>query len=163
VRPISETSLIKALGWSFPSGHAVMSVVFYGIITYFIVRSVKSWNLRVFTVMAAGFIVFIVGFSRIYLQVHYLSDVLGGYASGFFWLAMCITGLEAYIRKTKSHLCSCCCHNLPCRSWLRLRWPPLKNQGPQPEPITSILFSSHLPLLPFLRLLLPDETLRAGR
>jgi membrane protein DedA with SNARE-associated domain/membrane-associated phospholipid phosphatase len=98
-RPSSETALIKAWGWSFPSGHAVMSVIFYGIITYFIVRSIRSWNLRVFMVMAAAFIVFLIGFSRIYLQVHYLSDVLAGYANGCFWVAMCITGLEVYARK----------------------------------------------------------------
>jgi membrane protein DedA with SNARE-associated domain/membrane-associated phospholipid phosphatase len=103
-RPSCETALIKVGGWSYPSGHAVMSVIFYGIITYFIVRSIKSWNLGVFMVMAAGFVVFLIGFSRIYLQAHYLSDVLAGYASGFFWLAMCITGLEAYIKKAKSRL-----------------------------------------------------------
>jgi membrane protein DedA with SNARE-associated domain/membrane-associated phospholipid phosphatase len=98
-RPSSETALIKVGGWSFPSGHAVMSVIFYGIIAYFIVRSIRSWNLGVLIVMAGGFIVFIIGFSRIYLQVHYLSDVLAGYASGFFWLVICITGLEVYSRK----------------------------------------------------------------
>jgi membrane protein DedA with SNARE-associated domain/membrane-associated phospholipid phosphatase len=95
-RPISETTLIKVGGWSFPSGHAVMSVIFYGIITYFAFRCIKSWNLRVLVVVAAGFVIFLIGFSRIYLQVHYLSDVLAGYASGLFWLAMCITGLEVY-------------------------------------------------------------------
>jgi membrane-associated phospholipid phosphatase len=101
-RPISETSLITAGGWSFPSGHAVMSVIFYGMVTYFIVRYIRSWRLRVFITMAVVFAVFLIGFSRIYLQVHFLSDVIAGYAGGFFWLTVCITGLEVYRRKIES-------------------------------------------------------------
>ncbi|HEC96826.1 MAG TPA: phosphatase PAP2 family protein [Nitrospirae bacterium] len=99
IRPISETSLISIGGWSFPSGHAMMSVILYGMITYFIVRDMRSWKLRVFLVTAAGFVVFVIGLSRIYLQVHYLSDVLAGYAGGMFWLSICITGLELYRKK----------------------------------------------------------------
>ncbi|GBE00124.1 inner membrane protein YghB [bacterium BMS3Abin07] len=98
-RPISGTSLISAWGWSFPSGHAMMSVIFYGMITYFISRDIRSWRLRILLAIIAGFVVFLIGFSRIYLQVHYLSDVLAGYTGGFFWLSICITGLEAYRKK----------------------------------------------------------------
>ena len=101
VRPISETSLIRAEGWSFPSGHSVMSVIFYGMITYFIVRGIRTWRLRVFIVMTAMFLIFLIGFSRIYLQVHYLSDVIAGYVGGLFWLTMCITGLEVYRKKAE--------------------------------------------------------------
>ncbi|NOY39958.1 MAG: phosphatase PAP2 family protein, partial [Nitrospirae bacterium] len=99
IRPISETSLINIGGWSFPSGHAMMSVILYGMITYFIIRDMRSWKLRVFMVTAAGFVIFMIGLSRIYLQVHYLSDVLAGYAGGMFWLSICITGLEVYRKK----------------------------------------------------------------
>lgn len=99
IRPISETSLVSVGGWSFPSGHAMMSVILYGMITYFIVRDMRSWKLRVFLVTTAGFVVFVIGLSRIYLQVHYLSDVLAGYAGGMFWLSICITGLEVYRKK----------------------------------------------------------------
>jgi undecaprenyl-diphosphatase len=101
-RPISETTLMKAVGWSFPSGHAVISVIFYGMIAYFIVRSIRSWRQRVFMMVAAMFVVFLIGFSRIYLQVHYLSDVLAGYAAGLFWLTICLTGVEAYRKKAKA-------------------------------------------------------------
>jgi len=102
VRPIPETTLIKAVGWSFPSGHAVMSVIFYGMISYFLIRETRSWKLHVLTAMASLFVVFLIGVSRIYLQVHYLSDVIAGYAGGLFWLTMCITGLEVY-RKKQNH------------------------------------------------------------
>jgi undecaprenyl-diphosphatase len=95
-RPISETSLMAVSGWSFPSGHAMSSVIFYGMITYLMARSVESWRLTAFFVALAGLIVFVIGFSRIYLQVHYLSDVLAGFAGGLFWLSVCVTGLEMY-------------------------------------------------------------------
>jgi membrane protein DedA with SNARE-associated domain/membrane-associated phospholipid phosphatase len=99
-RPAAETSVVGAGGWSFPSGHAMMSVIFYGMVLYFAVRHMRSWELRVFMVMAAGFVVFLLGLSRIYLEVHYLSDVLAGYAGGLFWLTVCITALEVYRKKT---------------------------------------------------------------
>ncbi len=100
-RPITETSLVRAWGWSFPSGHAMMSVIFYGMVSYFLVRDIRAWRLQVFTVTMAVFLVFLIGLSRIYLQVHYLSDVLAGFAGGMFWLSICITGLEVY-RKRRS-------------------------------------------------------------
>ncbi|HVN72664.1 MAG TPA: bifunctional DedA family/phosphatase PAP2 family protein [Desulfomonilia bacterium] len=100
-RPISDTTLIAVSGWSFPSGHAMNSMIFYGMITYLIVRSVDSWKVRAFFITMTGFIVFIIGFSRIYLQVHYLSDVLAGFVGGLFWLSICITGLEVFIVKRK--------------------------------------------------------------
>ena len=77
----------------------MMSVIFYVMITYFISRDIRSWRLRILLAIIAGFVVFLIGFSRIYLQVHYLSDVLAGYTGGFFWLSICITGLEAYRKK----------------------------------------------------------------
>jgi len=103
-RPINESSLILVSGWSFPSGHAMMSVIFYGMVTYLLLQTVYSWRLRSFFLVLAGFIVFLIGFSRIYLQVHYLSDVVAGFAGGFFWLSICITGLVIYTIKKHSSL-----------------------------------------------------------
>jgi membrane-associated phospholipid phosphatase len=76
-------------------------MIFYGMIAYLLVRAVGSWRLKAFSIAMAAFIVFMIGFSRIYLQVHYLSDVLAGYAGGLFWLSICITGLEVYSAKKK--------------------------------------------------------------
>ncbi len=96
VRPRTGITLVQIGGWSFPSGHAMMSIIFYGMLVYFLVRNIESWKLKVLSVSCAGFIVFMIGLSRIYLEVHYVSDVLAGYAGGIFWLTMAITGLEAY-------------------------------------------------------------------
>jgi undecaprenyl-diphosphatase len=76
----------------------MMSVIFYGMLAYLFIRRTHSWRLQVFAVSAAGLIVFLIGFSRIYLGVHYPSDVLAGYAGGLFWLTVSITGLETYKR-----------------------------------------------------------------
>ncbi|HQG31868.1 MAG TPA: bifunctional DedA family/phosphatase PAP2 family protein [Deltaproteobacteria bacterium] len=101
-RPISETTLTAVSGWSFPSGHAMMSMIFYGMVAYVLVRAFDSWRLRAFFITMAGFMVFVIGMSRIYLQVHYLSDVLAGFTGGLFWLTVCITGLEVYKDKKKA-------------------------------------------------------------
>lgn len=98
IRPNAGFALIQIGGWSFPSGHAMMSIIFYGMLAYLFIRRTHSWRLQVLAVSAAGFIVFLIGFSRIYLGVHYLSDVLAGYAGGLFWLTVSITGLETYKR-----------------------------------------------------------------
>ncbi|MHB9098813.1 MAG: bifunctional DedA family/phosphatase PAP2 family protein [Syntrophales bacterium] len=98
VRPHAGFALIQVGGWSFPSGHAMMSIIFYGMLAYLFIRRMHSWKQQVFTVSAAGLIVFLIGLSRIYLDAHYLSDVLAGYAGGLFWLTVSITGLETYKR-----------------------------------------------------------------
>jgi membrane protein DedA with SNARE-associated domain/membrane-associated phospholipid phosphatase len=102
VRPITGTSLISVGGWSFPSGHAMMSVVFYGMILYFVIRNISSWKLRVFAAITVAFIIFLLGLSRIYLQVHYMSDILAGYMGGLFWLTVCITAIEIYRKREKN-------------------------------------------------------------
>ncbi len=99
MRPAPEHFLLAATGWSFPSGHAMMSMICYGMIAYFLVRNAQSWRFRLLTVMSAGFLVFLIGLSRLYLEVHYLSDVIAGFAGGAFWLTVCITGLEIYRKK----------------------------------------------------------------
>jgi membrane protein DedA with SNARE-associated domain/membrane-associated phospholipid phosphatase len=100
VRPRTGITLFQIGGWSFPSGHAMMSIIFYGMLAYLFIRKMQSWKLKVLAVAAAGFMVFMIGLSRIYLNVHYLSDVLAGYAGGLFWLTVSITGIEVYKKFT---------------------------------------------------------------
>jgi membrane protein DedA with SNARE-associated domain/membrane-associated phospholipid phosphatase len=99
-RPVVLVPLIHVQGWSFPSGHAMMSVIFWGIVTYFLIRYQNSWKIRAFFVLALGFLISLISFSRLYLQVHYLSDIIGGIVGGLIWLTFTITGLAVYQRKT---------------------------------------------------------------
>ncbi|MFI5227499.1 MAG: phosphatase PAP2 family protein [Gemmatimonadales bacterium] len=78
--------------WSFPSGHAMDSLIAYGLLAYWAGR---RWpRVRFAAYVAAALIVALIGFSRIYLGVHFLSDVVAGFCSGFVWLAACVTGYE---------------------------------------------------------------------
>jgi Uncharacterized membrane-associated protein len=82
--------LIDITGFSFPSGHSMVSLCFYGYITYVLWANLKSrW--RYSLVILAALFVISVGISRIYLGVHYASDVLGGFSAGLAWLAVFIT------------------------------------------------------------------------
>lgn len=98
-RPIAEHQLIEATGFSFPSGHSMMSAIFYGLMIYFVLKS--RFNSRITMVLIAflGALIFLIGLSRIYLEVHYLSDVLAGFVGGIFYLVLCITGAEVYSMK----------------------------------------------------------------
>jgi membrane protein DedA with SNARE-associated domain len=93
---VSEVAFLTVDGWILPGGHGMMSVVYYGIMSYFIIRSIKSWKLRVFTILSAVFVVLLIGMSEIYLSVHYPRDLPAAYAGGLFWLTICITGHEIY-------------------------------------------------------------------
>jgi membrane-associated phospholipid phosphatase len=92
-RPRPLHGYMTEAGWSFPSGHAFGAMVFYGMLAYVLLRLTPlRWHRAV--VAGAIAMVTIIGVSRILLQVHYLSDVLGGYASGLAWLVVCIGGAE---------------------------------------------------------------------
>jgi membrane-associated phospholipid phosphatase len=91
-RPLHDQALL-ANGWSFPSGHSSGAVVTYGMLAYVLIRSTpRSWHLPI--ILLAIAIAFSTGFSRIYLQAHYASDVIAGFASGTAWLAVCISSIE---------------------------------------------------------------------
>ena len=79
---------------SFPSGHAMTSMVVYATVAYLIVRlEPKVWMRRA-TLLLAAVVVFLIGLSRIYLGVHYPSDVVAGFAGGFAWATACAFGIE---------------------------------------------------------------------
>jgi undecaprenyl-diphosphatase len=93
-RPFFEHPLLVETSYSFPSGHAMESLVAYGMLAYFGVLALKSWRARVGVVFGAALLVVLIGFSRMYLGVHYFSDVIAGYAAGGVWLSALITGAE---------------------------------------------------------------------
>jgi membrane protein DedA with SNARE-associated domain/membrane-associated phospholipid phosphatase len=99
-RPYFEHPLVLETSYSFPSGHAMESLVLYGILAYFAVLALRTWRRRTAIVFGAGLLVLLIGFSRMYLGVHYFSDVVAGYAAGGVWLSTCITAME-FARRSK--------------------------------------------------------------
>lgn len=94
-RPTS--ALIHQYGLSFPSGHAMMSVAFYGCLGWIAVQHGRrrSWA------VAAGLFVLLIGLTRIYLHVHYPTDVVAGFAAGLAWLLLLRTGVQLFWREKK--------------------------------------------------------------
>ncbi|QWT18522.1 phosphatase PAP2 family protein [Bacillus sp. NP157] len=94
-RPLHDHGYIVEHSYSFPSGHASGSMVFYGMLAYvLLVLSPPRWHRPI--VMAAAAVVTVVGISRILLQVHYFSDVMAGYATGLAWLTLCVGSAEYF-------------------------------------------------------------------
>jgi undecaprenyl-diphosphatase len=98
-RPLSP--LLKAAkGLSFPSGHAIMAVTFYGLLIYILQHTIETewlnWTVTILIII----LIILIGFSRIYLRVHYASDVLGGFIIGLLWLLISLAilkWLEGYV------------------------------------------------------------------
>ena len=91
-RPAGE-HLTHAAGYSFPSGHAMLSLVFYGFIIYYLLTQVRNRQSKI----AAGLLVFLIlliGVSRIYLNVHFATDVLGGFIMGGVLLILFIQAFK---------------------------------------------------------------------
>lgn len=85
-RPRPDYKLITENGFSFPSGHSLNAVVFYGLLIYLIHSNVKSKKIKISLEIIFTIIILLIGLSRIYLGVHYASDVFAGFAFGFIWL-----------------------------------------------------------------------------
>jgi undecaprenyl-diphosphatase len=102
-RPSFNDPILTLTSYSFPSGHTMAATVLYGVLATFAVRVIEAWRWRVLAVLIAGLVILLVGFSRIYLGAHYLSDVLAALAEGLAWLAVCITAAET-IRRRKQTL-----------------------------------------------------------
>jgi undecaprenyl-diphosphatase len=83
--------LVKAGGYSFPSGHSMVALCFYGMLAYLLSRRLAHWHGRLAIFVATTILIIAIGISRIYLGVHYPSDVLGGYIAGAIWLSFCIS------------------------------------------------------------------------
>lgn len=94
-RPELAANFLSHLSWSFPSGHSMASMVTYGMVAYLVILAVKGRKpLQIAISLCAVLLILSIGFSRLYLGVHYFSDVLGGFTAGALWLSACISGLE---------------------------------------------------------------------
>lgn len=98
-RPSFDESLLTLTSYSFPSGHVAGATVFYGVFLAYLICIVRPWPWRAFLVCAAVALVALVGLSRIYLGVHYLSDVLAAVASSCAWLAFTFTAITTWRKR----------------------------------------------------------------
>ncbi|MEP7284759.1 MAG: phosphatase PAP2 family protein [Chloroflexota bacterium] len=95
-RPIFSDPYLVAINYSFPSGHAMISLVVYGLLAFFILLEVHSALKRTAIIIFTVLLVLLIGISRIYLGVHYFSDIAGGYMVGAAWLAVCISAMNVF-------------------------------------------------------------------
>lgn len=90
----NQFRLIDESGYSFPSGHSMVSVAFYGFLIYLIYKKVKNKYLKRISIILLSTLIALIGVSRIYLGVHYTSDVLAGFLVSISYLIMFITILK---------------------------------------------------------------------
>jgi membrane-associated phospholipid phosphatase len=89
-RPAFDDPLFSLPSYSFPSGHAMASTVFYGLLAIYVSVGVRHRYAAPVAIGAAGLMIALVSFSRVYLGLHYLTDVLGGLSEGIAWLALSV-------------------------------------------------------------------------
>ena len=98
-RPEGADAMLFGGGWSFPSGHAMNTLVLCGVGVYLIVRLSHSRGIRALEVGLLLAWALVIGFSRLYLGVHYVSDVIAGFLAGTAWIAVCVSGAEVALRR----------------------------------------------------------------
>ncbi|MGF7013767.1 phosphatase PAP2 family protein [Ornithinibacillus bavariensis] len=90
----------NAVGESFPSGHAMVSIVCYGLLAYFLVQKIKSKMISFTIQVFFAFVTFLIGISRYVINVHYLTDVIAGFVFGYMCMVSVIYFFE-YIQKKR--------------------------------------------------------------
>lgn len=101
-RPILENPLVTLSSYGFPSGHTMGATMLYGLLALLAAKNAKSHRARVACFVAACLLILLIGFTRIYLGAHFLSDVLGAIAAGIVWLTLCWTAVETLRRRPSS-------------------------------------------------------------
>ncbi|MEP6823953.1 MAG: phosphatase PAP2 family protein [Ramlibacter sp.] len=98
-RPSFDDPLLTLLSYSFPSGHVTGSALLYGVLASFLASRVKTWFARMLIFAGACLMVIAVGTTRIYLGVHYFSDVVAAAAWSTAWLVMWLTAADLFWRR----------------------------------------------------------------
>ena len=91
--------LIIETGYSFPSGHSMVSLSFYGLLIYFIYKYFKNKKLKIFLITFLSLIIVLIGISRVYLGVHFVSDVISGFLLSLSYLIIFIKVINKFILK----------------------------------------------------------------
>ena len=93
--------LVEEHGFSFPSGHSMGSMVLFGGLLFILFKLSKSAFVRVIGAIAASTIILIIGLTRVYLGVHYPTDIVGGYAAALVWLTISIIIFNQVEKRTQ--------------------------------------------------------------
>lgn len=91
--------LVVETSYSFPSGHSMMSMIFYGYLIYLIYNHLENKKIKWIFILVLSILIFSIGFTRIYLGVHYVSDVIGGFVLGIAYLIIFIEISRKIIKK----------------------------------------------------------------
>lgn len=98
----TEYRIINEIGYSFPSGHSMISMAFYGFIIYLIYRNIKNKYLKISLITILSLLIVMIGISRIYLGVHYTSDVCAGFLISIAYLIIYIKIANKFVLNKKA-------------------------------------------------------------
>ncbi len=94
----TEYRIIEAIGYSFPSGHSMVSMAFYGYLMHLTYKYIKNKYLKWTIIIILSLLICLIGISRIYLGVHYTSDVLGGFLISISYLVIYISAVNKFFK-----------------------------------------------------------------
>lgn len=102
--PRPENALIHATGFSFPSGHATLAIAFFGMLIYLFTEKFKNKTLKTLFISVNVFLILLIGFSRMYLNVHWFIDIIAGFVLGLICIFASIYIIKkiGFLRKKKS-------------------------------------------------------------
>lgn len=103
-RPSISVTL-NAEGFSFPSGHSMISMVFYGLLAYLLCRKIQSEKVELTVQILSGTLVCLIGISRFFINVHYVTDIIAGFTIGFalLYIYICIDRSISDLRRRRKH------------------------------------------------------------
>ena len=102
-RPIGYR-IVNEIGYSFPSGHSMVSMAFYGYLIYLVYKKMENVVAKTILIVTLCVLIIAIGISRIYLGVHYTSDVLAGYIGGIAYLIVFISTMNVTLLREKKKL-----------------------------------------------------------
>lgn len=97
----TEFRIVEETGYSFPSGHSMVSMAFYGYLVYLIYKYVKNKYIKWTSITILSILIILIGISRIYLGVHYTSDVVGGFLISIAYLIIYINIMDKHVLEEK--------------------------------------------------------------